>query len=274
MPDGVFIHPTATVAGDAVLGEGVKIGPYCVVDPGAKLGDGTVLECFVRIKRFVEIGRRCHIYENVVLGGVPQDSNFGGETSYVRICDGVTLRENVTVHRATGEGRETFVGEGSILMEGCHIGHNVRVGRRCTLTNKVGLSGHVQMGDCVVAGGMSGFHQFVRVGSYAMIGGLSKVTRDVPPYALADGNPAVLHGLNVVGLRRQGFTQEQRSRIKTIYRTLFDPGYSRRECAARVNDLFSGDEFASEILAFVRSGRRGVIPWGRAARGESQADRR
>jgi UDP-N-acetylglucosamine acyltransferase len=255
------IHPTALVSPFAELGERVEIGPYSIVDSGAKIGEGTRLEAFVKVGGYVEIGRNCHIFENTVLGAPPQDHDFGGEVSFVRIADDVILRENVTIHRATGEGRETYVGAGTMLMEGCHLGHNVRIGSLCTVTNKVGFSGHSRLGDHVVVGGMSGFHQFVSVGSYAMVGGMTKIIKDVPPYAIADGIPARVRGLNIIGLRRNGFSQEERTRIKNIYKLLYDRHTKRGEAAALVERDFPDDEFAKEIIEFVRSSRRGLTKW-------------
>jgi UDP-N-acetylglucosamine acyltransferase len=255
------IHPTALVSPSAELGAGVEIGPYAIVESGARIGDGTRVEAFVKIGGAVEIGRNCHIFENTVLGGPPQDHDFGGESSFVRIADGVVLRENVTIHRATGEGMATCVGEGTMLMEGCHLGHNVRVGARCTVTNKVGLSGYSQLGDHVVVGGLAGFHQFVRAGSYAMIGGMAKIIKDVPPYSIVDGVPARVRGLNTVGLRRNGFSQEERTRIKNIYKLLYDRHMGRSEAIALVESGFPGDRFALEIAAFARSTKRGLTKW-------------
>jgi UDP-N-acetylglucosamine acyltransferase len=256
-----LIHATAIVSPDAAIGDGVRIGPYSVVEGGAKVGEGTVIEPFVHITRHVEIGRNCHIFQNTVIGTPPQDHDFGGEATSVRISDDVVIREGVTIHRATGEGNETFVGRGTMLMEGCHLGHNVRVGEHCTLTNKVGLSGHVQMGDYVVVGGMAGFHQFVRVGSYAMVGGLSKIVMDVPPYSLVDGNPASMFGLNAIGLRRRGFSQDQRDRIKKIYKALFDGDSDIEESASAARASFGDDELLAVISSFIKSSRRGVYRW-------------
>ena len=244
-----------------MIGEGVRIGPYTVIDDGAVIGDGTVIEAFARLTSYVKVGRNCHIFDGVILGQPPQDHDFGGETSHVTIDDDVVLREGVTIHRATGEGLTTSVGRGSMLMEGCHLGHNVRIGECCTLTNKVGLSGHVQMGDYVVAGGLAGFHQFVRVGSHAMVGGMAKIVMDVPPYSLVDGNPASMYGLNAVGLRRRGFSQAQRSRIKEIYRTLFETAANLEDGLASIENRYAGDGFAREIAAFVENSRRGVYHW-------------
>lgn len=266
------IHPTALVSKSAELGEGVHVGPYSIVDAEAKIGDGTRIEAFVRVCDYVEIGRNCRIHENTVLGGTPQDHDFGGEVSYVRIADDVVLRENVTIHRASGEGCETFVGQGSLLMEGCHLGHNVRIGKHCTITNKVGFSGHGEVGDYVVVGGLAGFHQFVKVGSYAMVGGMAKIIKDIPPYSMADGLPARIYGLNTIGLRRRGFTQEQRTHIKRLYKMLYDRQLSRRDAISRLEATFPDDEFARIIVSFVRSLKRGLTPWARRAARQRESE--
>lgn len=255
---GAVIHPTAIVSPEAVIGEGVSIGPYSIVDGGACVGDGTVIEAFVHLTSWVEVGRNCHIFEHTVLGNPPQDHDFDGEKSYVRIADEVIIRENVTIHRATGEGQETSVGRGTMLMEGCHLGHNVRVGEFCNLTNKVGLSGHVQMGDYVVVGGFTGFHQFVRIGSYAMVGGMVRAVMDIPPYSLVAGNPASMTGLNTVGLRRHGFSAKQRTKIKEIYKSIFGGTRNLRDSLADAERTYRDDESASEIISFMRGTRRGV----------------
>ncbi|MDR1915913.1 MAG: acyl-ACP--UDP-N-acetylglucosamine O-acyltransferase [Synergistaceae bacterium] len=263
MSSSILIHPTAIVSPDAIIGNNVRIGPYSIIDARAKIGDGTTIESFVHVTSFAEIGRNCHIFEYTAIGGTPQDHDFGNEISYVRIADDVILRENITIHRATGEGCETVVGQGTMLMEGCHLGHNVNIGKYCTVTNKVGFSGYVQLGDYVVVGGLTGFHQFVRVGSYAMVGGMTKAIKDIPPYSLVDGNPAFIYGLNTVGLRRRGFTQEQRTHIKNIYRMLFDRKLKRREAIAMIEERFPGDDFAREIVSFANSTRRGLFQWHR-----------
>jgi UDP-N-acetylglucosamine acyltransferase len=264
---GADIHPTAIVSQDAELGEGVSIGPYSIVDSGAKVGDGTVIEAFAHLTSCVEIGRNCHIFEHSVLGTPPQDHDYSGERSYVRIEDDVVIREGVTIHRATGEGRETRVGRGTMLMEGCHLGHNVRVGEFCTITNKSGLSGHVQVGDYVVIGGIAGLHQFVRVGSYSMVGGMARVVKDVPPYSMVAGSPARMAGLNTVGLRRRGFSQEQRTRIKSIYKLMFGGASGFRRALEMVGETFPGDDFADAIVAFARDSRRGLYRWRASSRG-------
>jgi UDP-N-acetylglucosamine acyltransferase len=256
----VIVHPTALVDPRAELGEGVRIGPYCVLDGRIRIGDGTVLEAFVRICDFVELGRDCRLSEQVVLGREPQDTAFAGEESWVRIGNRVILRENVTIHRASGEGKATEVGDDCWLMEGCHLGHNVRMGRGCIMANKAGCAGHVQVGDHVNFGGMAGVHQFVKIGRFAMLGGLSKIVKDVPPFTLIDGRPARVYGLNKVGLRRNGFDLAARLRIRALYERIYRSGLPVREAVTQL-EAEAQDEYGLEIVAFAKASRRGLMPW-------------
>jgi len=255
------IHPTAIVSRKAHLSEDVIIGPYCIIDDDVVIGEGTELEAFVRVRDHVRIGKNCHLFEHVVVGGLPQDFDFKGERSWVFIENGVVLRENVTIHRASGEEKRTVVGEGAYLMEGSHVGHNVQVGRNCVIANKVGLAGYSSVGEGTVFGGLAGVHQFVRIGRYCMIGGLSKVVRDVPPFTLVDGHPAEIRNINVVGLRRRGFTQDERSLIKKVYRFLFRRDMPFMEAVAGLEAAFGDAELVHEIREFVESGKRGITPW-------------
>lgn len=255
------IHPTALVSPDAELADGVWIGPYAVIESKVRIGEGTRIEAFVHINDYVSIGRNCHIFEYTAVGGIPQDHGFRGEITSVRIGDDVILRENVTVNRATGEGNVTEIGDGTMIMDACHLAHNVKIGRHCTFTNKVGFAGHCEVGDYVVIGGMTGFHQFVKVGSYAMVGGMAKIIKDVPPYSMVDGHPARVYGLNTIGLRRNGFTQEQRTHIKSVYRLLYDRTLSRGEALEEIERRWPDDEHAKAIVSFVRSLKRGLTPW-------------
>lgn len=257
----VLVHPTAVVSPDAEIGDGVVIGPYCVIDSKVRIGEGTILEAFVRICDYVEVGSDCRIFDHVTLGREPQDFGFKGEESWVRIGPRVVIRENVTIHRASGEGKETVVGQGTYLMEGCHLGHNVRVGAFCVLANKVGLAGYSSVGDRVTIGGMAGVHQFVSIGRSCMIGGLSKVVKDVPPFCLADGRPARIHGLNKVGLRRQGFSPEERDRILEIYRCLRRGALPLRQALARLGEECPHDPIVGELVEFMGHCRRGWTPW-------------
>ncbi len=264
----VEIHPSAIVSPKAKLSDGVRIGPYCQVADLVEIKSGTVLKSFVSLKDYVSVGEGCTLYEHVTLGGEPQDFGFKGEETWVRIGNGVTMRENVTVHRATGEGKETVIGEGCYLMEGSHVGHNAVVGNHVVLANKVGLAGHVHVGDRTVLGGMAGVHQFVRIGPFCMIGGLSKIVKDVPPYVMADGRPARLFGLNKVGLRRNGFDATSRQAIKNFYKGIYHAGLPLREALAlleaRLED--SPDPVLAAILDFARDSHRGLTPWPKTIR--------
>lgn len=257
----VHIHPTALVSKKAQISEDVTIGPYCIVEDDVVIGEGTKLEAFVHARDCVRIGKNCRLFEHSVVGGLPQDFDFKGEKSWAVLEDGVTLRENVTVHRASGEDKKTVIREGSFLMEGVHVAHNVVVGPNCVIANKVGLAGYVTIGEGAVFGGMVGVHQFVRIGRYCMVGGLSKVVRDVPPFTLADGHPATIRNINVVGLRRRGFSEEERSLIKRIYRFLFRGNMPFTEALSKLEESFGDSPYLGEIRDFARSGKRGITPW-------------
>ncbi len=270
----VEIHKTAIVSPKAELADGVKIGPFCVVDDHVRIGSNSILRAFVTIRDFVEIGEGCTLYENVTLGCEPQDFGFKGEETWVRVGNGVTFRENVTIHRATGEGKETVVGSGCYLMEGAHAGHNVVIGENVLLANKVGLAGHVHIGNKTILGGMAGVHQFVHIGPFCMIGGLSKIVKDVPPYVMADGRPARLFGLNKVGLRRNGFDAGSRQSIKAFYKALYRAGLPLREAVSVLEARLSEnpDPVLGTIVEFARNSHRGLTPWTRTSREVDSAD--
>ncbi len=264
-----FIHPTALVSSEAELEEDVFIGPYCVVAGRVKIGRGSRLHSFVTLLDFVEIGTECSLHQHAVIGGEPQDHAFKGEESWVRVGSSVIIRENVTVHRSTGEGTSTVVGDGSFLMEGVHIGHNVTVGKNVTLANKSGLAGFSSVGDAAVLGGMAGIHQFVRVGKLCMIGGLSKIVKDIPPFLLADGHPARIYGLNTVGMRRAGFDGERRAEVRKVYKELFRSGLPFRQAAERLSEFRAGENGpVRDILDFCSRSRRGISLWTRQGGGE------
>lgn len=274
---GTIIHSTAIVSKSAELGRDVQIGPYCVVDDNVKIGDRTVLRGFVRVCNYTEIGSGCTMYDHATIGGDPQDLSYKGEISYARIGDGVICREYVTINRASGEGGETYVGDGSLIMEGTHVAHNARVGKECTIANMTGLSGHVHIGDYAVIGGMSGFHQFVHVGSYCMIGGMSRITQDVPPYCLAVGVPLRVYDINRVGLKRRGFDENTRKQIREMYRIIYNSGKTTKEGLAEVARRFQGSAAAQLIIDFAAAATRGFTPritqdWKKAGNGEKDID--
>jgi len=260
------VHPTAVISPTADLGDGVKIGPYCVVEGRSVIGAGTTLKAFVSVSDFVTIGENCSISEHTAIGGDPQDTGFKGEESWVRIGNNNIIRENVTIHRASGEGNATMVGDDCFIMEGVHLAHNVVLGSYVTIANKVGLSGHVTVGDHTVFGGMAGVHQFVRIGNYCMVGGMYRFTKDVPHYTLASGEPVRLTGLNSVGLKRANFSTETRRAISAFYRELYDKerlfSQSLKEAIGKKSSYIPEIQ---RILDFYEGTRRGVTFWGKGA---------
>lgn len=210
-----IVHPTAEIADD------VEIGPYSVVGEEVKIGRGTHLHSHVVVEKYVHIGEACDVWSGTVLGGIPQDRKFKGERSYLIIGNSNVIRECSTLHRAAGLGEETRIGNNNLIMAYSHIGHNCQIGDNITMANMVGISGHSIIEDRVTIGGFVGIHQFTRIGRLAMLGGYSKVVRDVPPYMMADGRPATVLDLNVVGLRRAGVSHATRMDLKHAYKLLY-----------------------------------------------------
>lgn len=260
----VHIHSTALVSPKAEIEDGVTIGPYCIVEDKVRIGAGTFLKAFVSIHDYVEIGSSCRIYEYSAIGGDPQDKDFKGEETWVRIGNDNIIRENVTINRSTGEGSCTSVGNGSFFMEGVHLAHNVRIGNNVTIANKAGFAGHSSVGDNAVIGGIAGVHQFVKIGRLCMIGGLSKIVKDIPPFVLADGHPGRIFGINRIGMKRAGYDGAQRKYVKDLYKALYHSGLPLRKAMKEAEDNMKDNPFLDEILDFMKNSRRGMEFWPRA----------
>lgn len=268
----VQIHPTALVSTNAEIEDGVKIGPYCIVNDYVKIGSGTILKAFVTVHDYVEIGHSCKVYEYTALGGDPQDKDFGGEETWVRIGNKNIIRENVTINRSTGEGTCTSVGDGCFLMEGVHLAHNVKIGNNVTIANKAGFAGHSSVGDNAVIGGIAGVHQFVRIGRLCMIGGLSKIVKDIPPFFLVDGHPGRIFGINRIGLKRSGYDASHRAAVKSLYKSLFHSGLPLRKAMSEVECTLNENPFLEEVLAFIKGSKRGVEFWPKVILNKSEND--
>ncbi len=214
------IHPLAYVDPAAELADDVVVGPFSYVEANVSIGAGTRLDSHASIKAFTVLGMRNYVGQGSVLGGEPQDRKYKGERSHLHIGNDNTFREYVTVHRASGEGKITQIGNDNYVMAYSHFGHNVVLGDHVTIANGVNLAGYVTVEDHAVLGGMSGFHQFVRVGKVAMVGGMSHITKDAPPYLLTDGDNQILD-INAVGLRRFGITAESRMALHKACKLLF-----------------------------------------------------
>ncbi|MCE5199869.1 MAG: acyl-ACP--UDP-N-acetylglucosamine O-acyltransferase [Armatimonadota bacterium] len=251
------IHPTAIVDNSAELGEGVIIGPYCIIGQNVQIGDDTRLESHVVIDRNTKMGKGCKVLSGAVLGGAPQDYKFKGEDTYLIIGDGNIIRECVTLHRASGEGHATTIGDNNMLMAYCHVGHNCTLGSNITMANTVGISGHVVVEDRVVFGGIVGVHQNVRIGKLAMIGGFSKILQDVPPFAMVEGRPTRVYDLNKVGLRRSGVGPQARAGLRMAYKLLYRSNLNTSQALEAIKEQIEPSPELQYLVDFVSSVRQG-----------------
>lgn len=257
----VNIHPTAIVSEKAKIGANVEIGPFSIIEEDVEIGDGTVISSNVRIKQFSKIGKNCQIYEGCVIGGFPQHLGFKGEKTYVEIGDNTTLREYCTVNRGTSfDDGITKIGNNCYLMAYVHIAHDCKVGDNTILANCVTLAGHVRIGSYVFVGGLTPIHQFCRIGDYAMVGGASAVDKDVPPYTRASKNHVMLYGLNLVGLKRRGFSTEQIKLLKEAYRLLFRTSKTISEGLQEVEKNLPKTPEIENLINFVKTSKRGIAP--------------
>jgi UDP-N-acetylglucosamine acyltransferase len=252
------IHSTAVIDPSAEIGEDVEVGAYTVIGADCRVGAGTVLGPHVVLEQYTQLGQQCQVRAGTVLGGPPQDNKFKGERSYVRVGDRTQIREFVTIHRSTGEDEATLVGDDGLIMAYVHIGHNCTVGNRVMLSSYAGLSGHITVEDNVVAGGMIGVHQFVRVGRYAMLGGYSKVVQDVPPFMLADGRPADVLDLNIRGLRRAGIDAATRNSLKQAYKFLYRSNLNRTQALEAIAEELDSNTELDYLVQFIERMKDGT----------------
>ncbi len=257
MPERM-IHPTAIIDPQAKIGAGVKIGPYAVIGPHVTIGAGTEIMSHVTIDGWTTIGENCRFFPCASIGSEPQDLKFQGEKSYVIIGDRSVFREYVTVSRATGEGEETRIGNDCLFQACTHIAHNCIVGNNVIMSNCAGLAGHVIVEDRVVIGGIAGVHQFVKIGRNSMIGGLAKVVQDIPPFVIADGQPARCIGLNSVGLSRAGIPENTRRELKKAFRLLYRSGLNLGQAIAAMEEELDSSEEVEHFLRFLRDADRGI----------------
>jgi UDP-N-acetylglucosamine acyltransferase len=250
------IHPTAIIDDRAELAADVSVGPYVVIDGPVKIGSGTIIKASAVITGNTTIGERCQIFPHAVIGEAGQDKHYQGEDSRVVIGDDCILREGVTVHRATGEGAETTIGDRCFLMSNAHVGHNCVVGNDAILISGCLLGGHASIGERTVISGNTAIHQFVRIGTLAMLGGVAPVVQDVPPFTLTDHEGHVA-GINLVGLKRAGYTSEQRGEIKEAYRLLYRENLPLAQVVAmlRQNDF---SETLQPLIEFLNGSNRGI----------------
>ncbi len=215
------IHPSAVVSPQAKIGNHVRIGPFCVVGANVELGDDCVLHSHVVLEGHSKFGRGNEFFPFAVIGGKTQDLKSVGEPTALEVGDFNVFRENTTVHRGTHESLPTRIGSHNLLLCYSHVAHDCQLGDHIILSNSVGLAGHITVEDHAIISGFAAVHQFCRIGKHAIIGGLSKIVQDVPPFMIVDGNPASTRGLNLVGLQRRGFAEEDIRALKSAYKKLF-----------------------------------------------------
>lgn len=270
-----LIHPTAVIHAGANLHPTVQVGPYAVVGEQVKVGANTVIGAHAVLDGRTEIGDRNQIFPGAVIGSEPQDLKYDGSLNLVKIGDDNCFREYVTVNRATRAGEATIIGNGNLLMAYVHVGHNCVIADQVVIANGVAMAGHVHIESQARISGILGIHQFVHIGRLAMVGGMTRIDRDVPPYMLVEGNPARVRSLNQVGLRRAGLTTEDEGKmfqaLKKAFRILYHSGYTFDQALEQL-DLLPSYEPIQHLRQFLQlsqtPGRRGMIPGRRKARSE------
>jgi UDP-N-acetylglucosamine acyltransferase len=256
---GKRIHPTAIIAPDADIAPDVEIGAFAIIGEGCTIGAGSVIAARATLERNVTLGRSVKVGVGTVLGGAPQDLKYAGEETTVEIDDGTVIREYVTINRGTSHSFRTTVGKNCLLMSYVHIGHDCRIANSVILSNVVQLAGHVTIEDKAILSGLSAVHQFARIGRHSFIGGMSRVSKDIPPFLKAVGNPVKLYGLNTIGLQRSGMEDSTILELKRAYRLLFRSDLNLTQAIERAqNDLEPLDE-VKELIRFVEASERGVV---------------
>lgn len=254
-----MIHETAIVDPKAELDSSVTVGPYSVIRENVTIGAGTTIGPHVVIEPYVSIGPDCQIFQYAAIGARPQSLKFQGEKTFVKIGPRNIIREFVTIHRGTGfGGGVTELGEENFVMAYSHIAHDCRVGNHVVLSNNATLGGHIIIGNYATVGGLVAIHQFVRIGEYAFVGGKAAVVKDIPPYMIAAGDRARLHGLNSVGLKRQGFTSQTVSQLKKAYRLIFRFGLTLNEAIERVKAEVEQIPEVIRLIEFIQESQRGI----------------
>jgi UDP-N-acetylglucosamine acyltransferase len=254
------IHPTAIVDAKAKLGTGVQIGPYAIIGGDVELGDGCRVGHHATIEGPSKIGPRNEFFPYAAIGFVTQDLKYAGEPTHLEIGGGNTFREFSTIHRGTGIGEKTIIGNGNLFLAYTHVAHNCIVGNRTIFSNNATLAGHVIVGDYAVISGLSAVHQFCRIGAHSIIGGCAKIVQDVPPYLIADGNPAQLRGVNHVGLERRGFQEADIKALRRAYRLLADKTLNFSQSVEKIEASEDApNPYVKYLVDFLKTTQRGVI---------------
>lgn len=253
------ISPLAYIDPSAKIGEGCEIGPFCFIDKNVIIGNNNKLMNSVTILYGARIGSGNVFFPGSVISAIPQDLKFRGEETTAEIGDNNKIRENVTINRGTAAKKRTVVGNGNLLMEGCHVAHDAIVGNNCIIGNNTAIAGEVVIDDHAVISASVLIHQFCRVGSYSMLGGGTRTSQDIPPFSTVAREPATYCGLNLIGLRRHKFTPQQIEDIHEVYRLLYNRTFTMDERIAQIRAQFPDNPDVDYILHFIQSSKRGIV---------------
>lgn len=253
------IHSTAIIGSNVELADDTVIGPYSIIGDNVKIGKGTKLVANVILEGQLEIGANCHVYPFTSIGLQPQDLKYDGRPTHVKIGDNNIIREYTTIHRASVSGDGvTEIGNNNFIMAYVHIAHDCKIGSSVVMANAATLAGHVEVEDHAFIGGIVAVHQFTRIGAYTMIGGFSGIGQDIPPYTIASGPRAKLYGLNVIGLKRNGFSDEQILSLKKAYKILFRDKLTLKEALQQVQEQLNMSDEVRAMVNFIEKNKRGI----------------
>lgn len=254
----VTIHPQAIVGPKSYLDENVKIGPYAIIGDNVKIGAGTVVDSFAQVLGHTQVGKDCHIFSSAIIGNIPQDLKYKGEKSFLIIGNNNKIREFVTINPGTEKNAQTTIGNNNLIMAYSHIAHDCSIGDDNILANNATLAGYVAIGNRAVLGGLAAVHQFCRLGDFSIVGGCSKVVQDIPPYSMCDGRPAGVCGLNLVGLRRGGFSSDVIRVLKSAFKIIFFENHSFDETKNIIKKGLPPLKEIDNLLGFISSSKRGI----------------
>ncbi|MFC0878649.1 acyl-ACP--UDP-N-acetylglucosamine O-acyltransferase [Saccharicrinis sp. FJH2] len=254
-----MISKSAIIGDRSAIGENVTIGNFSTIENDVVIGDNTIIGNNVSILNGARIGQNCQIHSGAVLSGIPQDLKYKGEYTTLEIGNWNIIRESVTINKGTSSKKTTRIGNNNLIMANAHIGHDCEIGNNCIIGFGVGMPGEVIVSDYANISGLTGIHQFTRIGEHCMIGGLSKIVKDIPPYILAAREPLSFEGINIVGLKRRGFEQSKLNELKEIYKIIFQQKRNTSYAMEFIENNFKQTLERDKILSFIRQSQRGVI---------------
>ena len=253
------IHPTVIIESGVTVGKNVTIGPYSWIRENVSIGDGCEIGSHVVLCPGSILGKECRVLHHAVLGEIPQDLKFGGEETTIEIGDRTVIREFVTINRGTEAHWKTVVGSDCLIMAYVHLAHDCIVGNNVVIANACNIAGHVEIQDWVILGGMIGIHQFTKVGQHSLVGGHYRVSKDVPPFIIAAGEPLRFEGLNIIGLRRRGFKNEAIKTLKKAYNLIYSSQYNVSDAVKIIQEKIEPNQEITALLEFIKNSDRGII---------------